>query len=193
MSRPARRSGSTAGTPSAGAPDAGAPARGAGTAVLAPENPDRVIVAEAIRWSLTDVPVHANPVAESMRMILVSAERGRVRLRFDIDQRFTQGDGVIQGGIVTAMLDFGMAFAGLSVVDEGESVATVGINVNFLRVSAPGRFEVEARLEKVGKRMVFARADLMREDGEPVASASAPLTILKRRADPTDGLSPART
>jgi len=193
VSRPARRSGSTAGTPSAGAPDAGAPARGAGTAVLAPENPDRVIVAEAIRWSLTDVPVHANPVAESMRMILVSAERGRVRLRFDIDQRFTQGDGVIQGGIVTAMLDFGMAFAGLSVVSEGESVATVGINVNFLRVSAPGRFEVEARLEKVGKRMVFARADLMREDGEPVASASAPLTILTRRADPTGGLSPART
>ena len=193
MSRPARRSGSTAGAPSAGAPDAGAQARGAAAAVLAPENPDRVIVAEAIRWSLTDVPVHANPVAESMRMILVSAERGRVRLRFDIDQRFTQGDGVIQGGIVTAMLDFGMAFAGLSVVDEGESVATVGINVNFLRVSAPGRFEVEARLEKVGRRMVFARAELMREDGEAVASASAPLTILTRRADPRGGVSPARS
>jgi uncharacterized protein (TIGR00369 family) len=193
VSRPARRSGSAGGAPSAGASDAGAQARGAATAVLPAENPDRVIVAEAIRWSLTDVPVHANPVAESMRMILVSAERGRVRLRFDIDQRFTQGDGVIQGGIVTAMLDFGMAFAGLSVVDEGESVATVGINVNFLRVSAPGRFEVEARLEKVGRRMVFARADLMREDGEPVASASAPLTILTRRAEPTGGLSPGRT
>ncbi len=185
MSRTARRSGSTGstgGAASPGTPDAGARTHGASTAVLPPENPDRVIVAEAIRWSLTDVPVHANPVAESMRMILVSAERGQVRLRFDLDQRFTQGDGVIQGGIVTAMLDFGMAFAGLSVVGEGESVATVGINVNFLRVSAPGRFEVEARLEKVGKRMVFARADLMREDGEPVASASAPLTILTRRA-----------
>jgi uncharacterized protein (TIGR00369 family) len=180
VSRPARRSESARASPAA-APDAGAQAGIANTPVLPAENPDRVIVAEAIRWSLNDVPVHANPVAEAMRMILVSAERGRVRLRFDIDHRFTQGDGVIQGGIVTAMLDFGMAFAGLSVVGEGESVATVGINVNFLRVAAPGRFEVEAHLEKTGKRMVFARADLMRDDGEPVASASAPLTILTRR------------
>ena len=141
-----------------------------------------MIVAEAIRWSLTDVPVHANPVAESMRTVLASAERGRVRLRFEVDHQFTQGDGVIQGGILTAMLDFGMAFAALSVVAEGESVATVGINVNFLRVAAAGRFEVDARLEKIGKRMVFARADLAREDGELVASASAPLTILVPRA-----------
>ncbi len=153
-----------------------------GAAERPAENPDRVIVAEAIRWSLTDVPVHANPVAESMRTVLVSAERGRVRLRFDVDHRFTQGDGVIQGGILTAMLDFGMAFAALSVVGEGESVATVGINVNFLRVAAAGRFEVDAHLEKVGKRMVFARADLTRDDGELVASASAPLTILVPRA-----------
>ena len=144
------------------------------------ENPDRVLLAEAIRWSLTDVPVHANPIAEAMRMVLARAERGRVRLRFDVGEGFTQGSGVIQGGIVAAMLDFGMAFAALSTVAEGESVASVGINVNYLRVAAPGRYEVDAELDKIGKRMVFARATLSRAGGEAVATSSAPITILKR-------------
>jgi len=59
-------------------------------------------------------------------------------------------------------------------------VASVGINVNYLRVAPPGRYEVDAELDKIGKRMVFARATLSREGGEAVATSSAPITILKR-------------
>ncbi len=177
---PVRRPDASSGAVPRAESDAGAQGRASHPQMPA-DNPDRVLVAEAIRWSLTEVPVHANPVAEAMRMTLVSAELGRVRLRFDIDYGFTQGDGVIQGGILAAMLDFGMAFAALSVVAEGESVATVGVNVHYLRAAPVGRYEVEAHLEKTGKRIVFARADLTRENGEPVASASAPLTILTRR------------
>lgn len=145
------------------------------------ENADRVLVAQVVREALTDVAVNANPIAQAMGMTIERAQRARVWLRFDIGEQFTQGGGMIQGGIVAAMLDFGMAFAALTTVAQGESVASVSLTVNYLRPSAPGRYRVVAHVEKEGARMLFARADLSRDDGEAVASASAPITILRAR------------
>lgn len=145
------------------------------------ENADRVLVARVVRDALTDVPVAANPIAQAMGMTIERAQHGRVWLRFHIGEQFTQGGGMIQGGIVAAMLDFGMAFAALTTVAQGESVASVSLTVNYLRPTAPGRYRVHAHIEKEGGRMLFARADLAHDDGEAVASASAPITILRPR------------
>jgi uncharacterized protein (TIGR00369 family) len=143
------------------------------------DNPDRVLLERAIREQLEGVRFDANPIAQAMATVLEGASPGRVRLSYDIGPQFCQGGGVVQGGIQAAMLDFGMAFAALTTVAAGESVASVGINVSYLRVAMPGRYRVEAWLEKTGKRMVFARAELQREGGETVASASSPITILR--------------
>jgi uncharacterized protein (TIGR00369 family) len=154
-------------------------ADGSSGAASRPDNPDRALLERAIREGLAGVRFDANPIAQAMGTVLESASPGRVRLGYEIGPQFCQGGGVVQGGIQAAMLDFGMAFAALTTVAKGESVASVGINVVYLRVALPGRYRVEAWLEKTGRRMAFARAELALEGGEVVASASSPITILR--------------
>lgn len=148
------------------------------------DNPDRALLAAALAGDLRDVPVAANPIAQAWGMVLHRVREGEVSLGYTIDERFVQGAGAVQGGIVAGMLDFGLAFAALTRVGAGESVATVSLNVNFLRAARPGRFRVEAGLERMGRTMAFARAELFQEDGQCVASASSPIAVIRTPAAP---------
>ncbi|MGH8261650.1 MAG: PaaI family thioesterase, partial [Steroidobacteraceae bacterium] len=97
--------------------------------------------------------------------------------------------GVLQGGIVTALLDFAMAFAahaklavsaerpaGTEPVAGGRAFATASLTVHFMRPAPPGRYVARGRIVRAGRRLLFAEAQLD-ADGGPIASASAVLPI----------------
>lgn len=123
-----------------------------------------------------DVPVTTNPLAEAVGMTILAAAEGEVRARFSVDRRFTQGNGV-----VSALLDFGMAFAAFSAIPPGTTIATVSQTTSYLRAGLAGEFVVEAMLEKVGRTLIHARATLT-QDGKAVASATAPIAVIPTRA-----------
>jgi uncharacterized protein (TIGR00369 family) len=144
------------------------------------DNPDRELIAEAVRAGLTDVPVRSNPVFEDLAARILSAESGRVTLRFTVQERARQSDGIVHGGIISTMLDGAMAFAILSRLPRGESTATVSLTVNFLGAARQGDCDVEAYVERLGKCVAFARASLV-SDGKVVATSTAILAV--RRQD----------
>ena len=82
-------------------------------------------------------------------------------LRFTPEPIWTIGAGVVQGGIVTAMLDMAMAFA-----SNGLSTAT--ITVDILR-PATGRLTATGEGTKMGRRLLFAAGELHNDDGCLVA------------------------
>ncbi|MEM9519774.1 MAG: PaaI family thioesterase [Actinomycetota bacterium] len=86
---------------------------------------------------------------------------GRAVLRFTPEPIWTIGQGVVQGGIVTAMLDMAMAFA-----SNGLSTAT--ITVDILR-PAIGQLTATGIVTKHGRRLLFATAELHDADGRLVA------------------------
>ncbi|MEM9467057.1 MAG: PaaI family thioesterase [Actinomycetota bacterium] len=86
---------------------------------------------------------------------------GRAVVRFIPEPIWTIGDGVVQGGIVTAMLDMAMAFA-----SGGLSTAT--ITVDILR-PARGPLIATGSVTKMGRRLLFATGELHDEDGRLVA------------------------
>jgi uncharacterized protein (TIGR00369 family) len=140
------------------------------------DNPDRELIAEAVRAGLTDVPVRSNPVFEDLAARILSAESGRVTLRFTVQERARQSDGIVHGGIISTMLDGAMAFAILSRLPRGESTATVSLTVNFLGAARQGDCDVEAYVERLGKCVAFARASLV-SDGKAVATSTAILAV----------------
>lgn len=144
---------------------------------MARANPDRALIHRMIAEGLVDQPLQ-NPLARSMHALARRAERGRVVLGFDVGAQFVHAEGALQGGVITIMLDFGAAMAAFSALAPDQSVATVSINVDFLRGAVPGRFEVDARLEKAGRRIVYAAARLVDDTGELVATATSPLVIV---------------
>jgi uncharacterized protein (TIGR00369 family) len=148
---------------------------------MRPENPDQL----ALHRYLADpsqVPgFTANPMASALgaRLLSLDGESGAIGLEFAPEGIFVQGAGVLQGGAVTAMLDFAMAFALLAVLPAGHSCAT-GINVSFLRAAPHGRYVASGSIDRRGKRLAFTRAALA-PAGAPaqvVARATSTLAIL---------------
>jgi len=145
------------------------------------EHPERVIVRRAIDEKLTALPVTTNPLAIALGMHILEARDGWVRLGFTVDERFTQGNGVIQGGIISGMLDFGMIFAAFSMVPPAATITTVSQTTNYFRAGMVGELTVEAELEKVGRTLINARARLFSADQKLLASATAPIAVIARK------------
>ena len=110
---------------------------------------------------------------------LVDRERGEVDIAFEPAALFIQGTGVLQGGAVTAMLDFAMAFAVLAKLPPQGSCATANLNTSFLRAAPQGRYRAIGVVDRCGRTMAFARAQLLEEaSGKLVATASSSLVVL---------------
>ena len=143
------------------------------------EHPERALVHRAMADGLGDLPVTTNPLAIALGMRLVAAREGSVRVAFTVGAAFTQGNGVVQGGIISALLDFGMTFAAFSRVAVDATVATVSLTTNYFRPALAGELVVDAELEKTGRTLINARATLRDTAGTLLASATAPIAVIK--------------
>lgn len=142
------------------------------------EHPERAIVRRAIDEQLTALPVMTNPLAILLNMRILAARDAWVRIGYTPPECLTQGNQVVQGGIISAMLDFGMIFAAFSKVPADATLATVSQTTNYFRAASMGELTVEAELEKVGRRLINARASLFGPDNVLLASASAPIAVI---------------
>ena len=146
------------------------------------DNPDQVALQQFARDPATSVTFSANPLARAMgtRVLKLDADTGLITLQFEPDGVFVQGAGVLQGGAISAMLDFAMAFAVLAVLPAGQSCTTANTNVAFLRAAPRGRYVATGSIMRRGRQLAFTQAQVAPAD-EPeriVATATSTLAIL---------------
>jgi uncharacterized protein (TIGR00369 family) len=106
--------------------------------------------------------------------------RGRSRIAYDGGVRFTNRAGVVQGGILAAMLDEGMALAAVAMDEFRTFVPTLELKVSFVAPARPGRFVVESQVVRKGKSVAFAEGRLFDAAGELVATASTTMRVVPR-------------
>lgn len=144
-------------------------------------NPDQALIHRFLEGGGRPLAMDSNPMARALRCELHTVDRDRqqVIVEFDPDPLFIQGTGVIQGGAVSAMLDFAMAFAVLAQVPVGVSCATVTMTTSFLRAAPQGRYLARGEIERCSKTLAFARASLYAcaDPATMVASASSTLAL----------------
>ena len=143
-----------------------------------PINPDLIALHSVIDEGKTAVTLDVNPLAQHLDVKIMQASKGKVTMHCTVDETYVQGNGVIQGGALSMLLDFGLAFAGLSVVSLEQNVSTTSMNVSFMRPAFPGTYRIESEIEKAGRSMIFAKAQLFDANDKLVASASSPLMVL---------------
>ena len=146
-----------------------------------PDNPDRRVIAEAMATGARHVPFQSSPLLTALGCQIERASPGVICLRFSPGEAYVQGAGVVSGGITATMLDFALAFAGLTTCDHMENAASIGLNVQFLKPVKPGILRAEARLVSEGYRVAQAHAELYGDDGTLLATAQSPLAM-KRKA-----------
>ncbi len=138
------------------------------------KNADRDLIAHAMDSQLP-LSVGTSALAVELAARILQVGQGEVRLSFVVGERFTQATGVLQGGAVASMLDFGLAFAALTLRGPGESAATLSLTINYLRPALPGTYEVHAKVVRAGRRVTCVEASLLNPGGDVVAMAISPL------------------
>ena len=105
----------------------------------------------------------ANSIMELYAPEILSQEKGRIEMRFAVQEQLTIGGGQVQGGIVASMLDMAMAFA-----EEG-MLSTASLHVDILRPARGAYLEVVGHVTQRGRRIIFAEAEMRDEEGRGVA------------------------
>jgi uncharacterized protein (TIGR00369 family) len=102
---------------------------------------------------------------------------GCVQVTFDAEPQLLNKLGIIQGGMLAAMLDEAMTLAvGLSLA-WGEISPTLELQVNFIRAAQLGRIRGMGRVLRRGKSVAFLEGELTTEGGALIATASATVSI----------------
>ena len=102
----------------------------------------------------------------------VDAEAGTLRARYVGRDEFRNPAGSVQGGMLSAMLDDVTASLVDATLTTGQGVATLSLNVSFMRTAQVGPIEAEATLMRRGREICHVMGRLQ-QDGKDVATAIA--------------------
>lgn len=147
-------------------------------------NPDAELLRALMSGAVASpVAVTSNQLAEALGAQLVAADATErsARLTFLPGDQFLQGAGVVQGGAVSAMLDFAMAWACFTVLPPDQTVTTTSMTSNFMGAARGGAtIEAVGRVDRPGRRVMFTSAEL-RSGGKLIANATSSLLVLDLR------------
>jgi uncharacterized protein (TIGR00369 family) len=112
---------------------------------------------------------------------LRSWERGSatVSWRATPEYGFATGSGyVVQGGLVTALLDSAMGSACWTVLDYEHVFLTADLRVEFLRSARPGLLTATGSVVRASRRAVFCSGELHDTEGKLLAASRCTQVVL---------------
>jgi uncharacterized protein (TIGR00369 family) len=123
----------------------------------------------------------APPSSKLLGWHLIDArpDEGWVRIGFEGKRDFCNPAGLVQGGILSAMLDDTMGPAVFVMTDGKLYTATITMTVNFLAPAKPGRIVGEATVTQLGRTIAFVEGRLMAEDGSVLATATTSARLVE--------------
>jgi uncharacterized protein (TIGR00369 family) len=119
------------------------------------------------------------PIAGLVGYRLVAVTEGQTRFELSPHHGLSNPFGTIHGGIVATLLDSAMTSAVWSTLAKGQTVATVALNVNFIRpvTKASGVLNCEGRAIHVGRRTATAEGRLTDAAGRLCAHGTATCAV----------------
>jgi uncharacterized protein (TIGR00369 family) len=122
--------------------------------------------------------------AEPYGVIVSAVEAGRVVLEFEASEKHHQVNGVVQGGVLTAIADAAMGMAGMTIQEVGWANTTIELKINFIRRVIRGLVRTEGRVVQAGKTVIFLEAEVTNENGKLAAIATS--SVLAFQQSPQD-------
>jgi uncharacterized protein (TIGR00369 family) len=116
------------------------------------------------------------------RVLAIAPERKELRMEFEIGPEHCHTVDIVQGGVITAMLDASMAHAVLAHEHFKVRLSSIDISVSFLRPARAGRFVAVGSIVKSGRSIAFLRAELFTEKGELVATATSSVHLTREHS-----------
>jgi uncharacterized protein (TIGR00369 family) len=128
-------------------------------------------------WDIVEGRAQKPSVAVLLGWELVTVDPGTIELEFTATDRFLNPVGVVQGGMLAAMLDDTLGPALVATLGPGQFAPTTDLHVQFLAPALPGRLVGRGRVVRRGKQVAFLAGELLDESGTIVATAVATAQI----------------
>nr|WP_319539257.1 PaaI family thioesterase [uncultured Methanospirillum sp.] len=108
----------------------------------------------------------ANPFFCLMGIQPKTYGEGRACLEMTVRPDMTNGEGWLQGGMYTSLVDEAMALAIYTLLDDGQMIATISCTTTFLRgVRAEEIVLAEAWVVRKGRQIIFTEGRVCSADG----------------------------
>jgi uncharacterized protein (TIGR00369 family) len=139
---------------------------------------------QARRRRMLRVFAESVPHNQALGIQIVELGDGFSRYRLPYDARLAGNpdNGVLHGGVITALLDACCGSAAFSALPEPQPIATLDLRIDYLSPAAPGRDVVaHATCTKVTRNVAFVRATAYQDDeASPIATAAGTFMIATR-------------
>jgi uncharacterized protein (TIGR00369 family) len=116
-----------------------------------------------------------HPIARLMgwRCVSVDREKGEMVVSYQARPEFANPVGMVQGGMLSAMLDDVMSPAATLGLAAGEAVQTLEMKTSYFSPAKIGTIIARGWVRRRGRDILFLEAQLEGEDGKLIATASA--------------------
>ena len=138
---------------------------------FAPKNPDYREAATAT--------FAAQPAMRTLGISIARLEPGEVELVMDYSADFTQQNGFVHAGAITAGLDTACGIAAFTLMPAGVDILTVEFKTNLLAPAKGRRFFFRGGVVKSGRTLTFCEGcALADEDGRETMVATMAATMM---------------
>ena len=123
---------------------------------------------------------------QSLGAVISRVKPGEVEIEMPYRADFTQQNGFVHGGIVTAIVDSACGYAALSLSAPGTAVLTVEYKVNFLAPAKGDRLLARGEVVRPGSTVTVCKGDVVAYDGgdeKVVASMLTTMMLMPNRSD----------
>jgi uncharacterized protein (TIGR00369 family) len=135
--------------------------------------------AELVRsWLAGDVTLA--PITELLGIRPIAIEEGVARLEMPVDARLHNAMGTVHGGIFCDLADVAIGAALATVTEDGESFATLQLQMSYLQPVREGKLIATARLLRRGKGTAHLECEIHDGAEELVAKATSVLAIRRQ-------------
>lgn len=119
------------------------------------------------------------PLGDALGIVAEVREPGYSRMRLMIDPAWLNPNGVLHGGVVYTMVDYGMGGAVQAGLREGEHCATIEVKMNYLASVREGTLTAETNVVKQGRNIAFVESKVVDEQGRIVATATGSMFVFR--------------
>ena len=123
---------------------------------------------------------------QSLGAVIGRVKPGSVEIEMPYRADFTQENGFVHGGIVTAIVDSACGYAALSLSVPETAVLTVEYKVNFLAPAKGDRLLARGDVVRPGSTVTVCKGDVVAYDGgdeKLVASMLTTMMLMPNRSD----------
>ena len=124
------------------------------------------------------IRVRSSPFNQWAGLELVSVGDGRAELGMDLKPHHFNPQGIVHGGIITAVADTSIGLALRSRLRPGLTHRTAQLNVHFLAKGEGARIVGRGRAVHSGQRMGYGEGEVLDAGGRVLARATATFIIL---------------